>query len=240
MGRIQTSPSYTVTGPVPGRPKPGWCSRASTQHSSPPHPLQPQAKPSKMQNPKSGRCKRPHSAKWIYPDRGGPGGHLAVACAQPDKKANDGHLACPRCESGFAAGLWRGKSRMWSLPARTGWHRCPQPASHDMPGGVSPEGLLAPQRFPVRHIPTAEKAANQASASLNPTLPSRSAQACPPGYTLYCHPAASGWRASDRSFHASEPQCPFANKMGVKMPTSQGSGKNGGVRPVPQRLQGTW
>lgn len=151
-----------------------------------------------------------------------------MACAQPDKKANAGPLACPRCESGFAAGLWRGKSRMWSLPARTGWHRCPQPASHDKPGGVSPEGLLAPQRFPVRHIPTAEKAANQASASLNPTLPSRSAQACPPWHTLHCHPAASGWRASDRSFHASEPQCPFANKMGVKMPTSQGSGKNGG------------
>lgn len=116
------------------------------------HPARPppnsQAGLSKMQNSQGRQqCKCTHSPKWIYPDRGNPGDHLAMECAQPDKKSNTWHLVWPRHVSGFIAGLWQGRSCMWSLPARTGWRWCPQPAKHDKPSGVPKGASSCPRQY---------------------------------------------------------------------------------------------
>lgn len=117
--------SYSRTRFVPGGPKPGWCYRASSLRGiAPSTPSTPAARPNSQKCKLEGwtGCKCVHNSKWISPNRDTPGGHLAVECAQPDKKANAWHLMHPGRESGFAAGLWQGKSHPWSPPARTGWH----------------------------------------------------------------------------------------------------------------------
>lgn len=149
MGRIQIQVLLHQDQTCPRMPQPGRCERASSRQGITPSTPLPtpcsQAKFSKMQNLKDWQpCKCVRSSKWIYPDRGDPGGHLAVECAQPDKKANAWHLVCPGCVSGFTAGLWQGKSHLWSPAARTGRHCCPQPSRHDNPRSGSQGGLLLP------------------------------------------------------------------------------------------------
>lgn len=88
------------------------------QNSTPPTN---QARLTKMQNSPGGQpCKCGHSSWWMCPGTGDPDGHSAMECAQPDKKANAGHLMKPRFVSSFSAGWWQGRSSTWSSPARTG------------------------------------------------------------------------------------------------------------------------
>lgn len=77
-------------------------------------------------------CQVGSNANARLPERGRPGGHLALECAQPDKKANSWQPCEIRQVSNFITEPSR-QSPMWSSLLRTGWHWRPQSGMQEKP-----------------------------------------------------------------------------------------------------------
>lgn len=139
------------------------------------------------------------NANAHLPERGRPGGHSALECAQPDKKANSWHLVRPgqyqislSHEPSRQSPMWSSLSRTgwhWRPQSgrqekpRTGWHRCSQSATQEKPA-KSPGSVLLPRAVFLRICWLSSSESQRKSSPHHPslsksTLRSRSAHTCP-------------------------------------------------------------